>query len=59
MPQNLTTPSADDKRKLLDQVRDAIRRKHFSLRTEKAYCDWIIYTYVLNRPGLGVKSPLD
>jgi len=27
--------------KLLDQVRDAIRRKHDSYRTEEAYVDWI------------------
>ncbi|HEY4256551.1 MAG TPA: phage integrase N-terminal SAM-like domain-containing protein, partial [Candidatus Udaeobacter sp.] len=27
--------------KLLDQVRDVIRRKHFSIRTEQAYTDWI------------------
>ena len=27
--------------KLLDQVRTTIRRKHYSLRTEKAYVDWI------------------
>ena len=26
--------------KLLDQVRDAIRRKHYSLRTEQSYTDW-------------------
>ena len=26
--------------KLLDQVRDVIRRKHFSLRTERTYTDW-------------------
>jgi hypothetical protein len=29
------------KRKLLDQVRDAMRLKHYSLRTEQTYCDWI------------------
>lgn len=29
------------KKKLLDQVRDAIRVKHYSLRTEKTYVDWI------------------
>ncbi len=29
------------KKKLLDQVRDAIRVKHYSLRTEKIYVDWI------------------
>jgi len=28
-------------RKLLDQVRDAIRLKHYSIRTETAYVDWI------------------
>jgi integron integrase len=28
-------------RKLLDQVSDAIRTKHYSLRTEKTYIEWI------------------
>ena len=27
--------------KLLDQVRDKIRTKHYSIRTETAYTDWI------------------
>ena len=27
--------------KLLDQVRDVIRRKHYSIRTEATYRDWI------------------
>ena len=26
---------------MLDQVRDVIRRKHYSIRTEQAYVDWI------------------
>lgn len=30
-----------DNPKLLDRVRDAIRLKHYSLRTEQAYTDWI------------------
>jgi integron integrase len=30
-----------DKPKLLDQVRDVIHRKHYSIRTEQAYIDWI------------------
>lgn len=34
------TPLAG-KPKLLDQVRDVIRRKHYSIRTEQAYIDWI------------------
>ena len=29
------------KKKLLDQVRDVIRLKHYSIRTEKAYVSWI------------------
>jgi site-specific recombinase XerD len=28
-------------KKLLDQVRDVIRLKHYSYRTEQAYVDWI------------------
>ena len=30
-----------DKPKLLDQVRDVIGRKHFSIRTEQTYVEWI------------------
>src|SRR5206468_4329554 len=33
--------STTHKPKLLDQVRDVIRRKHYSVRTEQAYIDWI------------------
>ncbi|MCB9104058.1 MAG: phage integrase N-terminal SAM-like domain-containing protein [Anaerolineales bacterium] len=28
-------------RKLLDQLRDVLRRKHYSLRTEEAYVYWV------------------
>ena len=28
-------------KKLLDRVRDALRAKHYSIRTEQAYVDWI------------------
>jgi integron integrase len=41
MPQNVATASQPHKRKLLDQVRDTIRRKHFSIRTEQSYTEWI------------------
>jgi hypothetical protein len=30
-----------NKPKLLDEVRAVIRRKHFSIRTERTYVDWI------------------
>ena len=30
-----------NKPRLLDQVRDTIRRKHYSIRTEQSYIDWI------------------
>jgi site-specific recombinase XerD len=29
------------KLKLMDQVREVMRLKHYSLRTERCYCDWI------------------
>ncbi len=35
------TSSMPRDRKLLDQVRDAIRTKHYSYRTEQAYVEWI------------------
>ena len=41
--------------KLLDQVRDAIRRKHYSIRTEESYIDWI-RRYILFH---GKKHPKD
>ena len=34
-------PTTAPKPKLLDQVRQAIRRRHYSDRTEKAYVHWI------------------
>ena len=37
----LTTTPPSNKPKLLDQVREVIRCKHYSIRTEQAYCDWI------------------
>ena len=33
-------PAATAQPRLLDQMRDVIRRKHHSLRTEEAYIDW-------------------
>jgi len=37
----LPATARQDKPKLLEQVRDIIRRKHFSIRTEQVYVDWI------------------
>ena len=34
-------PTLGKPKKLLDQVRDVMRLKHYSLRTEGTYCDWI------------------
>lgn len=31
----------DGKSRLLDQVREQIRLKHYSIRTERVYCEWI------------------
>jgi hypothetical protein len=37
----LPASPAPDKPKLLDQVRDAIRLKPYSIRTEQVYTNWI------------------
>jgi len=37
----VNAPATPPKPKLLDQVRQAIRRRHYSDRTEKAYVHWI------------------
>lgn len=29
------------KLKLLEQVREVLRLRHYSIRTEQSYCDWI------------------
>ena len=34
-------PTLDKPKKLLDQVCDVMRLKHYSPRTERTYCDWI------------------
>src|SRR5690606_6233344 len=39
--QTLPPSAAASKPKLLDEVRRLIRTKHYSKRTEEAYCDWI------------------
>ena len=41
MAPNLSTISSARNPKLLDRVRDVLRRKHYSFRTERTYTDWI------------------
>lgn len=38
---SLPPPPGANNPKLLDRVRDATRLKHYSIRTEQAYADWI------------------
>src|SRR5256886_17409477 len=51
----LTESRGTDKpKKLLERVRDVIRLKHYSLRTERTYCDWIerfIRFHWMRHPG--------
>jgi hypothetical protein len=37
MAETLGSPAPSNKPKLLDQVREVIRRKHYSIRIEQAY----------------------
>ena len=34
-------PGPQPKQKLLDQAQEIIRRKHYSIRTERAYLNWM------------------
>ena len=34
-------PTSRKEKKLLEQMRDVMRVKHYSLRTERSYCDWV------------------
>ena len=47
---------ASSKPKLLDQLREALRSRHYSGRAEHAY---MIYTHIINRGPTGVRSPVD
>jgi integron integrase len=38
---SLPPPSVGKPKRLLECVRDVMRLKHYSLRTERTYCDWI------------------
>jgi len=48
--------TADKDRKLLDEVRNVMRLRHYSIHTERTYCDWIkryiIYHRMTNRQDL-------
>jgi len=37
----VSQPVSASQPRLLDRVREALRRKHYSIRTEEAYVDWI------------------
>ncbi len=55
-PGDVATPQP----RLLDRVRDKIRVKHYSIRTEKAYVDWVrryVHFHGLRHPeGLGAQE---
>ena len=44
--------NAARQKKLLDRLREAIRRKHYSLRTERAYVAWVKRFILFHNPGL-------
>ena len=40
--ENVNEGSASKPKKLLDRVREIMRLKHYSIRTEEAYIDWMV-----------------
>ena len=56
----MSSSSAPQKPKLLDLVRNAIRRKHYSYRTEQAYIGWIKRYLAFHKTGDGrFRHPAD
>ena len=53
--QNTSVPPSKNPPKLLNQVRAKIRLKHYSIRTEQAYANWI-KRYILH---FGKRHPRD
>jgi integron integrase len=54
MSNNNATAIPDNPPRLLDQVRNKIRLKHYSIRTEQAYVDWVkrfIFFHKKRHPG--------
>lgn len=45
-------PESQPKKKLLDQLRETLRLKHYSYRTEQAYVDWVRRFIFFHNPGL-------
>ena len=46
----VSPPSSAGKPKLLDQVRQAIRTRHYSIKTEEAYVGWFIFFHNKRHP---------
>lgn len=44
---------ANPKAKLLDQMREVLRVKHYALRTEQSYCDWVVRFLKFHRDRAG------
>jgi hypothetical protein len=44
---------ANPKAKLLDQMREVLRVKHYALRTEQSYCDWVVRFLKFHRDRTG------
>ena len=44
---------ANPKAKLIDQMRKVLRVKHYALRTEQSYCDWVVRFLKFHRDRTG------
>ena len=50
---------ANPKAKLLDQLREVLRVKHYSLRKEEAYVQWVRRYLKFHKDAAGWKHPRD
>lgn len=45
---NASSAAPPQQRRLLDRLRDKIRLKHSSIRTEQAYVDWVRHFFLFH-----------
>jgi hypothetical protein len=55
-PLKHAAPSPPQQPKLLDRLREALRSRHYSRRTEQCYCHWVkrfIFFHHVRHPAIG------
>ncbi len=53
----IVQPDAGQKPKLLDRLREALRSRHYSRRTEQTYCHWVKRYFISTTCAIRLRWP--